>query len=267
MKKTAKQDFSTAEKTGFVVLASALLLLPLNPFWAVIPLGGFLLFSLAAPFFPEFSYYLPIISRGKKSLRAVSLTFDDGPSPTSTPFLLDLLARYGLRATFFVVGEKAEKHPELIARIIAEGHSLGNHSWKHDPFLMLKTKKRLAKDIHDTQQLLQKWAIQPLVFRPPVGITGPRLAGVLAAEGLLAVNYSCRAYDRGNRDVRNISDKIIKNLQYGDIIMLHDLPPYHNSQAELWRQEVDRLLAALAKNQCTIPLEKLIEHPVQAVLR
>lgn len=266
-RKKGKSFFCPAEKTGIAALTVALLLFVINPYWAVVPLGCFLLLSLAAPFFPGFSYFLPVISRGKKGARVAALTFDDGPSPSSTPVLLDLLVRYGLRATFFVVGEKAAKHPELIDRIIAEGHTLGNHSWKHDPFLMLRSEKTLAKDIHDTQELLSKWSVQPLVFRPPIGITGPRLAGVLAAEGLLTVNFSCRAFDRGNRDVRNLAAKILKRLQAGDIIMLHDLPAYHKAQTDSWQQEVDRLFAALAKDQLIVPLEQLIDCPVQSALR
>jgi peptidoglycan/xylan/chitin deacetylase (PgdA/CDA1 family) len=262
----SKTSFSVAEKTGICSLVAACLLFFIAPSLAILVLSMFLLLCFAAPFFPEFGFYLPVICRGEKGERGVALTFDDGPSPSSTPIVLDLLARHNLQATFFVVGEKAAEYPELIEDIIAGGHTIGNHSWNHDYFLMLRSRNNLQKDIYNTQEILKKSGIQPLVFRPPVGITSPHLESVLSRENLITITYSCRAYDRGNRNIHNLAEKIQRRLQPGDIIMLHDLPPYRRDEMDYWQKELDQLFGILAGNYETAPLEHITGRPVMKIL-
>jgi peptidoglycan/xylan/chitin deacetylase (PgdA/CDA1 family) len=265
--KSSASSFSLAEKVGAASLVSAFLLFFIEPFLAAIPLVLFLLLCFGAPFFPRFGFYLPVVSRGQPGITGISLTFDDGPSPSSTPVLLDLLARYKLKATFFVVGEKAARYPELMAKILQQGHTIGNHSWNHDYFLMLRSQKKMQDDIHNTQEILKKSGVQPLVFRPPVGITSPRLRKVLTREGLVVITYGCRAVDRGNRSIDNLSQKILKALKPGDIIMLHDLPAYHEAQSDYWQKELANLLETLAKDYDIVPLEQLIQRPVNIALK
>ncbi len=262
-----KIAFPLAAKSGIISLLLALPLFFISPALATVPLFLFLLLCLGAPFFPCFGFFLPIISRGKPGTNGVALTFDDGPSPASTPILLDILARYGLPATFFVVGEKAAAHPQLIMDILARGHAIGNHSLRHDHLLMLRRLKTLQADIHKTQGILKEIGIQPLVFRPPVGISNPRLAKVLAGEGLITVNYSCRALDRGNRSINRLAARILDRLQPGDIIMLHALPPHREKQSDYWQQELECLFAALKNNHTVVSLEKIIQCPVMKVNR
>jgi peptidoglycan-N-acetylglucosamine deacetylase len=257
-----EKSLSPAEKSGISALALALGLFLIQPVLAPIPLFIFLLFCLAAPFFPGSTFFLPVISRARAKTDGIALTFDDGPSPASTPILLDLLAQYDLPATFFVVGEKAAKHPGLITAILEGGHTIGNHSLRHDYFLMLRPPKTLEADIRDTQEILRKSGVTPLVFRPPTGISGPRLVKALAGENLRAVTYSCRAFDRGNRNIRNLAGKILRRLRPGDIIMLHDLPPYDGSMTDYWQEELDRLFSALKSEHRVVPLEAIIGSPV-----
>ncbi len=253
---------SPAEISGFFSLLLALLFSFFSPLLALLPLSLFLLSCFVAPFLAGYGFFLPVISRGIPENNQVALTFDDGPWPESTPVLLDLLARHKLQATFFVVGQQAVKYPDLIAAILAQGHSIGNHSLRHDSFLMLRSAKTLQEDIHTTQEILKRQGIRPFVFRPPAGITNPRLKRVLAREDLLAVNYSCRAMDGGNRNIANLAAKILRRLRPGDIILLHDLPPYRHELAGYWQQELDRLFAALPEKYQVVPLEILIQHPV-----
>ena len=243
------------------------LLLFFNPSLAVVPFGLFLLLCLIAPFLPCSNFFLPIICRGKAGVQGIALTFDDGPSPESTPILLDLLAGHGLQATFFVIGEKACAHPELIKNILMQGHTIGNHSLRHDPFLMLRRAKTLQTDIHNTQKILQKFGIQPHIFRPPAGITNPHLEKILTREGLTAVNYSCRAFDRGNRNINNLAEKVLTRLQPGDIIMLHDLPPHQRDLLDDWRMELDHLFSELKMNHNISGLEDILQRPVMTTTR
>ncbi len=258
--------FSPAEATGATALASAAALAAACPLWALIPLGLFLTLCGTAPFVPRWGFFLPVISRGPRNSGSIALSFDDGPSPATTPLLLDLLERYSLPATFFVNGVKAERHPQLIDEIVRRGHTIGNHSWDHDYFLMLRSIETLHRDISATQRVLEKHGISPRYFRPPVGITGPRLAPVLAALDMTTVTYSRRALDRGNRHTANLADRILSRLRPGDIIMLHDLPVYHPEEEQGFQKKLNTLFAALAKNHKVVPLEELIGAlPLQGV--
>lgn len=256
------QRLSQGEKTGICALPAAALLAAADPAWAVLPLLVFLLLCLAAPFRPQSRFFLPVISRAKPGTRGIVLTFDDGPNPASTPVLLALLARHQLPATFFVIGRQAATHPELIRAILAAGHTLGNHSWRHDSLLMLRSAEAIRKDIHAAQEACITAGAQPLVFRPPIGITGPRLRRALLGENLLAVSFSCRAVDRGNRRIAQLAQRIASKAQPGDIIMLHDLPAYKEEQAEMLVAEFDQLFRFLAERHTVIPLAEALQRPV-----
>jgi len=256
------KEMILAERTGGAALLAALLLFFWYPLAAVVPLALFLLLCCVAPFLPGFGFFLPVISRGLPVGANVALSFDDGPSPESTPVLLDLLARHKLPATFFVVGRQAEQYPELIAAILEQGHTIGNHSLRHDYFLMVRSVDTVHQDLRQTQEILAQQGIRPHVFRPPAGITSPRLHAALQREGLYAVNYSCRAWDRGNRNLLDLAAKILRRLRPGDIIMLHDLPPFQPEFAGYWRHELDQLFAALVADFQVVPLEELIGRPV-----
>jgi peptidoglycan/xylan/chitin deacetylase (PgdA/CDA1 family) len=248
--------FSRAERAGFCAFAGSLLLVLSAPGYAAWPLALFLLLCMAAPFFPCSGFFLPVICRGGSGSTGVALTFDDGPYPESTPFILDLLARHNLQATFFIVGRQAQRHPHLVERIVAEGHGVGNHSLRHDMLLMFRLPDRLEADISATRAVLRKLGADTNLFRPPAGIIGPRLGAVAGRGGLQVVNYNRRALDGGNRWVDGLARKITKSLRSGDIIMLHDLPPRGGEQAmQCWRKELEQLCLQLEQEFCVCPLE------------
>ncbi len=258
---------SLAEKTGLVSLVTGLGLGLVSPFYAVFPLAGFLLLSLGAPFLPSFSYYLEVISRCPAGGPGIVLTFDDGPDPVSTPILLDLLDQYGFPATFFLIAERAARHPELVREMVARGHTIGNHSLSHDSLLMLRRYGELRADILESQELFADLGVRPLVFRPPVGITNPSLGHILREEGLVAVNYSCRALDRGNRHIDHLARRILSRVAPGDIVMLHDQPPHgRNASLSQWQQELESLFSALKTRSPVVDLESCLQRPVMVRL-
>lgn len=258
-----KGSLSPAEQIGFTALLLAALLFFFESSFATLPLLLFLILCLAAPFLPQVGFFLPIISRSITESKGVALTFDDGPSPSSTPILLALLARYQLTATFFVVGEKAARHPDLIADILTQGHSIGNHSWQHDNLLMLRSRKRLQQDIHQTQEVLKQAGIQALVFRPPAGISNSRLKQVLRDEDLVTVTFSCRIFDQGNKKIINLAQRVLHKLKAGDILLLHDIAPEKEAMTTYWKNELNALFSSLRKGSYDVqPLEKLIGRPV-----
>lgn len=257
------RTISVAEKYGCAAFLAALVLgFTALPQLAAVPLSLFLLACLVAPFLPGCSFFLPVISRGPRGANAIALTFDDGPSPASTPVLLALLAKYELPATFFVIGRHAAAHPELIAAILARGHAIGNHSYEHDNLLMLRSCEVLERDIQAAQEVLNKAGIHPLVFRPPIGIVSPRLQPVIASLGLRTITFSCRIFDRGNRDIHNLAARVLKKLLPGDILLLHDTPPPDAEATAEWIDELHRLFAQLHHAKRVVPLAVLINQPV-----
>jgi peptidoglycan/xylan/chitin deacetylase (PgdA/CDA1 family) len=254
---------SPALLSGMTMFFVSGLVLLIRPALVVIPLGFFILLCLFAPFLPGVGFFLPVISRRETVCRVVALTFDDGPDPDVTPQLLELLRRQGVQATFFVAGARAERHPGLIREILSRGHTLGNHSYHHDPLLMLRSQAKLREEVARTQDVLSAFAVRPLTFRPPVGITNPRLSGVLRELGMYCVTFSCRAFDRGNRRIAGLAEIILKKVRPGDIILLHDVAPKGGKGIEEWLAEIGRIVSGLKRQGYQIlSLEELVDQPV-----
>jgi len=256
-------SFSAAAKIGLVAFLLAAILIVVNRWLAVIPLAGFLLLCLAAPFFPCFGFYLPVICKGASGKKAMAITFDDGPDPLTTPLLLKLLLKRQVKATFFVTGEKAAAHPQLVKEIVRQGHLVGNHSFKHSYWILFKTSATIVEDIEAAQNVLNDFGIRPLAFRPPAGITSPGLRSALLKTGMYLVNFSCRPLDGGNRRINNIAIKILKRIRPDDIILLHDGRPPDPSLIPTWLNEIENLLTGIeTKGLMVIPLSELIGKPV-----
>ena len=130
---------------------------------------------------------------------------------------------------------------------------------------MLRSTESIQEDLRRTQEVLVRVGVCPLLFRPPVGITGPRLKKVLEQEGMLAVNYSCRAFDRGNRQIVGLADKIMRNVRPGGIIMLHDLPAFQQEESVLLFAEFDQLFQRLTEKYKVVPMEEALQRPVMQV--
>jgi len=255
--------FSPAHLAGLVSFVLAILLSFFDTRLSIVPLALFLALCVVAPFLPRLSFFLPIISRGKSGKNAVAITFDDGPDPSSTPALLRLLSEYETKATFFVSGKKVSAHPELIRDILLQGHSLGNHSYSHDSLIMFKSSKTLMEEIESVQTALRGFGVMPLAFRPPVGITNPRLWKVLEKSGLYNVNFSCRAIDGGNRWIKNLSKRILKRIRPDDIIALHDIRPEGDARFSYWLSEIESILSGIREKGLVVyPLSDLIGRPV-----
>ncbi|MFZ0614158.1 MAG: polysaccharide deacetylase family protein [Desulfobacterales bacterium] len=254
---------SIGERIGGGLFLLAFLLAFVDFRLSLIVLAGFVVACFAAPFFPRSSFFLPVVSRGSSGLKAVALTFDDGPDPLTTPELLRLLKKHGVTATFFVNGRKAGLYPRLIEEILGHGHTVANHSYHHDVFMTFRRCNAIRRDIAAVQDVLRPHGIAPLAFRPPAGITGPRLRPVLRAAGMYAVNFSCRACDGGNRWLRHLSQKILRRIRPDDIVLLHDIPPRSASLQSLWAEEIEHLLEGIRrKGLVVLPLAELIGRPV-----
>lgn len=169
------------------------------------------------------SWYLRMRCRARRAGRRVALTFDDGPDPQRTPAVLDLLARQGVRATFFVVGARAEAHPELVRRMVAEGHVVGNHSYTHSWRFPFRSLGRTMEELCRTGEVLHRiTGRQPRLFRPPFGVTNPTIARAVRRLGLDPVGWSIRSLDTMGQSPERVAARILRRLHPGAVILLHD---------------------------------------------
>ena len=255
--------FSPAERCGVIAFALAILLGAVDLRLAAVPLTLLVMLCVVAPFLPRAGFFFPIVSRGTTGENKVAITFDDGPDPATTLHLLDLLEKYNIPAAFFVTGRRAAVYPHLIKAIIDRGHEVGNHSFHHNKYRMFWQPGLLDHEIVATQQALAPLGIAPLAFRPPIGITTPAMGKVLSAHNLFAVNFSCRAFDAGNRRIGCLSSKILTTIQPDDIVLLHDSTPDASRSIEPWLNEVEAILKGLSERGLTvISLSRLIGRPV-----
>jgi peptidoglycan/xylan/chitin deacetylase (PgdA/CDA1 family) len=192
----------------------ALLIIAMAAFLTIIGLGVV---------FPQLSFFGKLICRGKNSRRCVALTFDDGPDANSTPALLDLLRDSGVAAAFFCVGERVAANPGLAARIVREGHLLQNHSYEHSNLTNFFSVIRLRTELMRTQTVIQEaTGIFPQFFRPPMGLSNPRVFRAAQLLGLKVIGWSARGLDTQISDPQRIVTRIVRRLEPGGIILLHD---------------------------------------------
>jgi peptidoglycan-N-acetylglucosamine deacetylase len=167
-------------------------------------------------------FFCPAICRGPDGNRRVALTFDDGPDPNSTPAVLELLNREKISAAFFCVGKNVDAHPQLAARIAAEGHLLENHTYNHPWWISCLTAGTLADEMARTQRAIERAAgITPKYFRSPVGLTNPHFPKALRRAGLTLVGWDVRPFDTAG-DASDAIDRILRETRDGSIILLHD---------------------------------------------
>ncbi|GLR46190.1 chitooligosaccharide deacetylase NodB [Mesorhizobium amorphae] len=159
--------------------------------------------------------------------QSVYLTFDDGPNPICTPEILDVLAAHGVPATFFVVGAFAADQPELIRRMISEGHVIGNHTMTH-PDLSKCTPDEIQLEIFEANKAIRMACPQALVghMRAPYGIWTEEVLTTLASARLAAVHWSVDPRDWSRPGVDATVDAVLASVGPGAIVLLHDgCPP------------------------------------------
>ncbi len=149
------------------------------------------------------------------------LTFDDGPSAARTPEVLDLLARHALRATFFVLGSAAAEHPDIMRRIVADGHALGNHSWDHPMLPELPEAARRLQLARTSTLIEQITGSAPDLFRPPYGATSPQLEQEAADLGMSTQLWDIDTEDWSQPGAQAICDAVL-SARAEDVVLMHD---------------------------------------------
>ncbi len=173
-----------------------------------------------------FDWAMGTTTHASRDRRRVALTFDDGPDPDHTPRVLDMLAALGLKATFFVVGSKVDAYPDLVARIVREGHELGNHTYHHR-YLPLTRSRTVADELARTDAAIARatGGLVPRLARPPYGGRSPRTVKAFAAAGKQLVLWDVNSFDWKGKPADQVADRVLSRVRPGSIILLHDVCP------------------------------------------
>ena len=207
--------------------ASLLLLFPFDLFRLLLcslAYGAGNLVMIALLFHPRSQLLVANRSRVESSGKpCVALTFDDGPTPDHTPRVLQILKEKSVRATFFVIGRRAEQEVDLLRRIREDGHTIGNHTYSHPALFCFLSPRRLRAEIEKGQEAIgNACGLPPRHFRSPVGIRHPLLDLYLKRAGLEYVSWRLRAFDTRVQKPEAIAGRILERAEPGDIILLHD---------------------------------------------
>ncbi len=184
----------------------------------------------------------------------VALTFDDGPSSAYTPAILDILQRHGARATFFVLGRNAERYPEILARAVAEGHEVANHTYSHIK-MTSSGKQTIAREIERTNEAIKAaTGYYPTAMRPPYGSTNASLVEMMSRNyGMHSVLWDVDTRDWQRPGVSKVVERAVGKAQPGSVILLHDI---HASTLDA----VERVVTGLqARGFKLVTVSQLIE--------
>jgi peptidoglycan/xylan/chitin deacetylase (PgdA/CDA1 family) len=170
------------------------------------------------------SWFAPVETRFAACGRQLRLTIDDGPDPRQTPQILDLLAREGVRAEFFVIGKKAAAHPELCRRMCAEGHLVQNHTFSHPSasFWAAGPSRARSEIAGCSAAIRETTGCEPARFRAPVGMANPFVHLAARDLGLKMSGWSASGNDGVPHDPARVISKITTSLQPGAVVLLHD---------------------------------------------
>ncbi len=179
---------------------------------------------LYATLAPNCQWWGPVITRFETAAREVWITIDDGPSPAHTLALLDVLKQFDARATFFVIGERAEQHPHLITEILTRGHAVANHTYTHPrATFWCAGPAKIQREIAQCAETLRSTPERPaLFFRSPVGMTNLFVHPELARRGLALIGWTVRGLDTIRRDPVRVAERIEKRATPGAIVLLHE---------------------------------------------
>lgn len=167
--------------------------------------------------------YLRSVCSNRAKRECVALTFDDGVDCELTPKLLDLLDRYGAKGSFFIIGSKGGECPEIVRMIHERGHSIGNHSMWHKGTFPMQWSGDIYAEIEECSTILSSIIGERVrYFRPPFGVTNPMIGSAVRRLGLTSIGWSVRSYDTMGHSAEVVVQRITKQIEGGDIVLMHD---------------------------------------------
>lgn len=218
--------------------------------------ASYLTLLLSGVFILRLRMFADALIHGPGDATGVALTFDDGPDPVHTRAVLDVLDAHQVKATFFVIGHKAEKHPDVVKEILERGHAVGVHSFAHDRLFAMRGGKRVRDDLERAIRVLENITEQtPTLFRPPIGHTNPTIARIADQLDLTMIGWSVRARDglAGTKPADVVS-RIARGLEDGAIVLLHDAAERGDREPACVKALPEILEKIAAQNLRVVPL-------------
>jgi peptidoglycan/xylan/chitin deacetylase (PgdA/CDA1 family) len=213
-------------------------------------------------FFPGLEMYGPVLSRVPAGHRTVALTFDDGPHPLTTRRILAVFAGTRHRATFFVLGDKARRHPEVVREIHAAGHTIGVHGDRHDRLHSFRMPGRVHDELLRAARAVEEaTGVRPRFFRPPLGHTSVTTSWGVRRAGMIVVGWATRGLDgmRGQTP-EGVVARVARSVTDGAIVMLHDASEHDDFEPASVRA-LPQLLSLLDDREWkSVGLDTLLEH-------
>ena len=209
------------------------------------------LVAVICSFMLMFTVELPIfsaetaraLSHGSRDGKCIALTFDDGPHPRYTPQILELLEKYGIKATFFMIGSNVNLYPDLAKKVSEAGHEIGSHTYSH-PHMLKITSKQLLAEIRRTESVFSAIGLpMPTLFRPPEGYRTKEQCALLSEAGYRVVVWSLDTHDWKSTPSKEIVRYVYENIEGGDILLFHDYISGENTTITAIEQLVPLLLA------------------------
>jgi len=171
---------------------------------------------------PKGQWYGQTFAGGIRRSKQIALTYDDGPNDPHTLKLLDVLAKHGVRATFFMIGRYVQQRPDIARAVAQAGHVIGNHTFTH-PLLIFESAAQTRRQLVDCHQALDEaLGEHSNLFRPPFGGRRPATLRVARELGLKTVMWNVTGYDWNAPPAAVIEKKVARQLRGGDVILLHD---------------------------------------------
>ena len=207
----------------------------------------------------------PAVWCGRDDHPAVALTFDDGPTP-DTERILEILARYGAAATFFMVGRQVERYPQTARRVAASGHTIGNHSYSH-PVYLYRSARETYRQLARTQDIVADvTGVRPVWSRPPCGVRTRAYFAAARALGLQTIQWTVAGFDWQRRHAHWIARYVVERAAPGSIVLLHDGDSAGKADRQRTVAAVPRIIEGLADRGLRVsPLASLI--PSNGLLR
>ena len=199
----------------------------------------FLSYLFVLPTAAEIKVYRSVETEKKQ----IALTFDDGPHPTLTPKILEILARYNSPATFFMVGQNILNYPEAAKAVINAGHEVGNHTFTH-PHIAHLNEQAIFEEIGRCEDALEELCeYRPHILRTPQGALTPSLERCLLEDDYILVLWSLDTRDWDNKSTDAIVRSVLDGVRSGDIILMHDYIGYNSKTPEALEKIIPELLS------------------------
>ena len=169
------------------------------------------------------NFFIPVICSAKTNKKEIAISFDDGPLPSFTPAILQILKEESIEAAFFCIGKRVVENKHLIQQVSELGHVIGNHSFSHHFFFDMFSSNKMLADMQQANESIENaTGLSPKLFRPPYGVTNPNLAKAIRNGNYIPIGWNVRSMDTVMKDEKKLLQKMNAALKPGAIFLFHD---------------------------------------------